>query len=108
MHITYTYRSTVTQRRCSAAWRRGKAAERRLRWGPQKHTNKKHAQVYNDSEALFSRLADEAKRLKDWAALAAAEGAAGGGLEALVEGQCQEVADFEANLKGLKVRRVQG
>jgi hypothetical protein len=64
-------------------------------------------QVYEESEALLSRLADEARRLSDWAALAWAEATAGGAdaLERLAEERCPEVADFEANLRGLKVRR---
>jgi hypothetical protein len=61
--------------------------------------------VYNDAEAIFSRLTDEARKLRDWAALAWAEAAGGGGregLEGIVEARCLELQDFEANLKGLK------
>jgi hypothetical protein len=62
-------------------------------------------QVYDASETLLSRLSDEAKKLAEWAALGWAEAAAGGSeaLEALVEAQCSEVEEFEANLRGLKV-----
>lgn len=63
-------------------------------------------QVYDASEALFNKLADEARKLQDWAALAWAEAAGSGGsdaLEALVEAQCSEVVHWEENLRGLKV-----
>jgi hypothetical protein len=75
--------------------------------------------VYDASEALFARLEGEARKLCEWAALAWAEADAMGGgcgtgggqdaLEALVEAGCNDVADWEANLRGLKVRgRVRG
>ena len=66
--------------------------------------------VYDASEVLFARVADEAKRLRSWAALAWADAAVeagsggGGGLEALVEERCHSLEDWEANLKGIKVR----
>jgi hypothetical protein len=61
------------------------------------------AAAYDASEALFARLSDEARRLREWAALAWAE--SGGGreaLEAAAEARCRGVADFEENLRGLK------
>ena len=79
------------------------------------------AKAHADAEAALARAAAEARRLREWAALAALEargssgsgaadgsssgsggGGGEGGLEALVEAECATVEDFESNLRGLK------
>jgi len=73
---------------------------------PKPPIHPKPPKVYDASEAVFARLADECRKLRDWAALAWAERAGGReGLEVLVEARCGEVEEFESNLKGLKVWR---